>query len=259
MLFANDYNNSRVHIDETHSNQEYYCPYCGSPLITKKGDIRQHHFSHKATRLCSDSWVGERSHSYDISAWHNEWQSLFPKENQEVMLSLGDTKHRADVMIDCTVVEFQHSIMSVKAFDDRNNFYFNFGNKVIWLFDLSDLLGENRLTYEKGENGLDFHWRNPKRAFNNYDIKSGCIELFFQFGNEEKCIVRVMDVSTDGFEHFSTSDFMSKTEFLDYVGLKNGQCLPPCRDDIADNEQYRIFKEKYNIKLNKQQEIPFCS
>ena len=85
MLFANDYNNSRVHIDETHSNQEYYCPYCGSPLITRKGDIRQHHFAHKATRLCSDSWVGERSHSYDISAWHNEWQSLFPKRNQEVM------------------------------------------------------------------------------------------------------------------------------------------------------------------------------
>lgn len=254
MLFANDYDNNRVHIDETHSNQEYYCPYCGSQLITKKGDIRQHHFSHTARQHCSDSWVGERSHSYDISAWHNEWQSLFPKENQEVMLSLGDTKHRADVMIDCTVIEFQHSIMSVKAFDDRNNFYFNFGNKVIWLFDLSDMLREKRLRYEKCEDGLEFSWINPKRAFNNYDIKSGCIDLFFQLGTEEKCIVRVMDVSIDGFENFTASDFMSKAEFLDYVGLKNGECLPPCRDDIADNEQYRLFKEKYNIKLNKQQE-----
>ncbi len=254
MLFANDYNNSRVHIDETHSNQEYYCPYCGSPLITRKGDIRQHHFAHKATRLCSDSWVGEGSHSYDISAWHNEWQSLFPKGNQEVMLSLGDTKHRADVMIDRTVVEFQHSIMSVKAFDDRNNFYFNFGNKVIWLFDLSDLFSSNQLTYEKGEDGLDFYWRNPKRAFNNYDIKSGCIDLFFQLGNDDKCIVRVMDVSIEGFENFTTTDFMSKEDFLEYVGLKNGECLPPCREDIADNEQYRKFREKYNITLNKQQE-----
>ena len=254
MLFANDYNNSRVHIDETHSNQEYYCPYCGSPLITRKGDIRQHHFAHKVTHLCSDSWVGERSHSYDISAWHNEWQSLFPKRNQEVMLSLGDTKHRADVMIDRTVVEFQHSIMSVKAFDDRNNFYFNFGNKVIWLFDLSDLFSSNQLTYEKGEDRLDFYWRNPKRAFNNYDIKSGCIDLFFQLGNDDKCIVRVMDVSIDGFENFTTTDFMSKEDFLEYVGLKNGECLPPCREDIADNEEYRKFREKYNITLKKQQE-----
>ena len=47
MLFAVDYNNNRVHIDETHSNQEYYCPFCGAPLTTKKGDVRQHHFAHK--------------------------------------------------------------------------------------------------------------------------------------------------------------------------------------------------------------------
>ena len=36
MLFAVDYNDNRVHIDETHSNQEYYCPYCGAPLTTKR-------------------------------------------------------------------------------------------------------------------------------------------------------------------------------------------------------------------------------
>ena len=252
MLFAVDYNDKRVHIDDTHSNQEYYCPYCGAPLITKKGDIRQHHFAHKQDHLCSDSW--ERSHSYDLSPWHNEWQSLFPKVNQEVKLSLGDTKHRADVMVDRTVVEFQHSIMSVKAFDDRNNFYFNLGNKVIWLFDLSDLM-DNQLTFRKHSTGLEFNWRNPKRAFNNYDIQSGCIDLFFQLKEEPNiCIVRVTDVSTYGFEKFYTTDFMSKDEFLTYVGMKNGECLPPCREDIENNKQYCDFKEKYNINLNKQQE-----
>lgn len=254
MLFAHDYNNNRVYIDETHSNQEYYCPYCGVPLITKKGEKRQHHFAHHPSHHCSDSWVGERSHNYDTSDWHNEWQSLFPKDNQEVMLVLGDTKHRADVMIDKTVIEFQHSVMQVKAFDDRNNFYANFGNKVIWLFDLSDLLESNNIIYEKAEKGLVFNWKNPKRAFNNYDIKSGCIDLFFQLGNDDKCIVRVMDVSIDGFENFTATDLMSKEDFLEYVGLKNGECLPPCREDIADNEQYRKFREKYNITLNKQQE-----
>jgi competence CoiA-like predicted nuclease len=40
MLFASDFEDNRVHIDDTHSNQEYYCPYCGAPLVTKKGDIR---------------------------------------------------------------------------------------------------------------------------------------------------------------------------------------------------------------------------
>ena len=252
MLFAVDYNDNRVHIAETHSNQEYYCHYCGAPLTTKKGEIRQHHFAHKQNHLCSDTW--ERSHSYDISPWHNEWQSLFPKENQEVKLSLGDTKHRADVMIDRTVIEFQHSIMPVKAFDDRNNFYFNLGNKVIWLFDLSDLL-EDHLFYKETGEGLEFHWRNPKKAFNNYDIQSGCIDLFFQLKSEPNVgFVRVTDVSANGFECFYTSKFIDKDDFLPYVGLKDGLCLPPCREDIENNELYCAFKEKYDICLNKQQE-----
>lgn len=255
MLFANDYNDNRVHIDETHSNQEYYCSYCGAPLIVKKGDIRQHHFAHKKDHLCSDAWNrSDSSHKYDLSPWHNEWQSLFPKENQEVKLSLGDTVHRADVLIDRAVVEFQHSILPVKAFDDRNNFYFNLGYKVIWLFDLSDLFG-NKLTYKKCESGLEFHWDNSKKAFNNYDIQAGCIDLFFQFKDEdESCIVRVTDVSEDGFDCFFTTNFISKKDFLSYVGLENGQCLPPYREDIENNEQYCAFKEKYHINLNKQQE-----
>lgn len=252
MLFAVDYNDHRVHIDETHSNQEYYCPYCGAPLTTKKGEVRQHHFAHKQNYLCADTW--ERIHSYDISPWHNEWQSLFPKENQEVKLALGDTRHRADVMIDHTVIEFQHSIMSEKAFEDRNNFYFNLGNKVIWLFDLSDLL-EDHLFYQKTDEGLEFNWRNPKKAFNNYDIKSGCIDLFFQLkADSNACIVRVTDISENGFECFYTTNFISKNDFLTYVGLRNGQCLPPYREDIENNEKYCAFKKKYHISLNKQQE-----
>ena len=252
MLFACDYNDNLVHIDETHSNQEYYCPSCGAPLVTRKGQqIRC--FAHKPSCLCSDSW--ERSHSYDVSLWHKEWQSLFPRENQEVKLTLGDTKHRADVLIDRTVVEFQHSIMPVKSFDDRNNFYFNLGYKVIWLFDLSDLYEKGQLSFESTTDGLVFTWKNPKKSFNNYDIQSGCIDLFFQLNSDmSSCIVRVTDVSPYGFESFRTTSFMSQTDFLTYVGLQDGVCLPPCRDDLEQNQQYRQFCEKYNIHLNKQQE-----
>lgn len=255
MLFASDYNDNRVHIDETHSNQEYYCPYCGAPLITKKGDVRQHHFAHKQNHVCSDTWAHSGSGGYDVSSWHNEWQSLFPKENQEVKLVLGDTKHRADVLIDRTVVEFQHSIMSVAAFDNRNNFYFNLGYKVVWLFDLSDLYENGQLAYHSEGDGLVFGWKNPKKAFNSYDIQSGCIDLFFQLSDSENaCIVHVRDVSQGGFEQFSTSPFISKDDFLSYVGLKNGVCLPPCRDDLDQNQQYQLFKKRYNINLNQQQE-----
>lgn len=253
MLFANDYNDNRIHIDDTQSNNEYYCPYCGAPVITKKGDVRQHHFAHKVSHACRDTW--EINRSYDISPWHNEWQSCFPKDNQELKLSLGETVHRADVVIDYTVVEFQHSILSPDKFDDRNNFYLNLGYKVVWLFDLSDLFENGQLSFEKENSDLVFQWINPKRAFNRYDINSGCIDLFFQLNNDENnCIVRVKAVSEFGFESFTTSELMSKADFLYYVGLRKEQCLPPCRDDIEQNQKYRLFKEKYNITLNRHQE-----
>ena len=251
MLFASDFNDNRVHIDDTHSNQEYYCPYCGAPLVTKKGDNRRYHFAHKKGHACSDTWANGGSHGYDLSPWHNEWQSLFPKANQEVKLCLGETKHRADVLIDRTVIEFQHSIMPVTAFDDRNNFYFNLGYKVIWLFDMSDLYENGQLTYKPIDNGLAFTWKNPKKAFNNYDIQSGCIDLFIQLGDD---IVRITDVSPMGFESFTTTHLMVKDDFLTYVGLCDGICLPPCRDDLEHNQRYQRFKERYHINLNKQQE-----
>ena len=257
MLFASDYNDNRIHIDDTHSNQEYYCPFCGAPLITKKGGLRQHHFAHKQNHRCSDTWAhkGSSSGGYDLSLWHNDWQSLFPQENQEVKLVLGDTKHRADVLVDRTVIEFQHSIMPAAAFDDRNNFYFNLGYKVIWLFDLSSLYTEGQISYEERDGGLTFRWKNPKKAFNCYDIQSGCIDLFFQLNdNANACIVRVTDVSQFGFEQFRATKLISKDDFLNYVGLRDGVCLPPCRDDLEQNRQYQLFKVKYRINLNKQQE-----
>lgn len=47
---------------------------------------------------------------------------------------------------------------------------------------------------------------------------------------------------------------MSQNDFLAYVGLIDGKCLPPWREDIEKNEQYCAFKNKYNIQLTRQQE-----
>ena len=253
MLFAFDYYDNRVFIDDIQSNKEYFCPYCGAPLIPRRGDVRQHHFAHKSHHLCSDSW--ECTNSYDVSPWHNEWQECFPKENQEIRFSLGETKHRADVLIGRTVVEFQHSIMPVKAFDERNNFYYNLNYKVIWLFDLTDIVESGKLSYKKSGDELLFSWSNPKKAFNSYDVKTGCIDLFFQISNDEsKCIIRVIDVSESGFECFSASNLMSKKDFLEYVGVIDGVCPAPERADLEANESYLHFKDKYGVFLNNQQE-----
>lgn len=60
---------------------------------------------------------------------------------------MGEVCHRADVLVDRTVVEFQHSILSPSVFDDRNNFYLNLGYKVVWVFDISNLYKNGKIRY----------------------------------------------------------------------------------------------------------------
>lgn len=248
MLFAVDHNDNRVHINDTISKLTYYCPCCGTELITKKGEIRQHHFAHKAHHECSDTW----SKKYDISPWHDEWQEQYPKDNQEVKVSLGNISHRADVMIGRTVIEFQHSLISVKGFDNRNAFYSSLGYKVIWLFDLSEFYTSGQITDMVRNGVLTFRWKNPKRAINQYDVKTGCIDLFFQL--KEDGLVRVDDLSDTGFEEFYCSRWIDKNGFLVYTGLVEGNCAKPCLDDPYSSESYLAFKEQYCPNLNKQQE-----
>lgn len=255
MLYANDYNDRRVHIDKTQSNQEYYCPSCGAPLVVRKGDIRQHHFAHKANHLCKDTWERSGPSGYDITPWHSEWQSLFPEDNQEVRLELGEVCHRADVLVDRTVVEFQHSIVSASVFDDRNNFYLNLGYKVVWLFDINDVYKNKKISYCNEDDGCYFSWPNPKRTFAAYDVNKGEVELFFHIADgEDSSIFHVNWISDRGFETFRTSPPMTNESFLEHVGLKNGKCAEPYRGDKANNQQLKQFCEKNSISLSKQQE-----
>lgn len=249
MIVALDKDFNRIHIEDAVAKQECYCPYCGERLFQRKGEIRRHHFAHMPGKVCKDTWEA----TYDMSDWHYDWQNSFPKANQEVLLSMGEIKHRADVLIGRTVVEFQRSNMAVKTFSDRNSFYFNLGYKVVWVFDLREHVSSRRLRCDPDQK--TFHWAKPKNAFNLFQIQTGQAELFFQLTDgEDRCLVKVSQVSPSGFEKFTVSKWYGKDELLHYLGVRDGVCAAPERDDISENEEYRGFYEKYGISLNKQQE-----
>ena len=233
----------RTHIDEATSNNDYFCPFCKAPLDLRRGDIRRHHFAHAKHHLCTDTWSRDRSEN--DSTWHKQWQERFPINNQEIPLQLGEIKHRADVMIDRTVLEFQHSLLSPEKFSDRNVFYAGLGHKVIWIFDCMDV------TFSQKENF--YYWTRPKRTFRNYsDIASANqTELYFQ--TDESTLVHVIDVSSNGFECFKGYK-VSVSDFINSLKLRNG-CFPEAKpEDLIDNPDYLDFKQKYDINLNKQQE-----
>ena len=203
--------------------------------------------------MCNDSW--ENCHTYDISQWHNDWQQEFPKDNQEIPLKLGDARHRADILVGNTVVEFQHSIMSGKAFEDRNNFYHNLGYKVVWLFDMTDLFESGEILCTNKESNLLIQWNNPKKAFKEHAFRDDNVDLFFQISNTgEKCIIRVLETSEFGFEKFTATRPITKDAFLSYVGLVDGICAKPFIVSFVSGISYKDYKNKYCIKLNQQQE-----
>lgn len=174
MRFALDKEGNRTFIDGAHSKEDYFCPACKEKLVLKKGKNRAHHFAHPAHSRCSDTW------NYDMSDWHIAWQNRFPPESQEVILNKGGKKHRADVCLEDrkVVYEFQHSSLSSKEFEERNDFYSSLGYKVIWIFDLS-----NQYANELIENycGNKFKWSRPIKTFDCFiPQKRKNIHLYFQ-------------------------------------------------------------------------------
>lgn len=245
MYIALDKEQKRISIRDAVQGDTFFCPVCLEKMFVKSGTERARHFSHFPNCECNDSWNGQ----YDMSDWHYEWQNQFPPENQEVVVQCDDIRHRADVLTDRNVVEFQHSPLSSGKFNDRNVFYHgNIGYKVVWLYDMREDF-EQELITESASN--QFTWGKPRSTFRKYNLRVGEIDLFFQIADEGECILHIQTFTNDGFhiKHKYTKD-----AFLAYVGLINGVCPPPLHLDTQIDEEFREFSEKYNIQLNPQQQ-----
>lgn len=256
MFIAKDINtNSLIHIDEVKKEEKgsYTCPVCGGEVIKKMGSTVAHHFAHKALVECD-------TFTQDMSEWHKWWQNQFPKNNQEHIERLTisveeyenaseeynfatsktqsfikrhkDQKeitllHRTDVRACGYVIEFQHSPISREEFNERNWFYRMCGCKVVWIFDMTQLVGNSihfcSEAHKYGKSEALYKWNHPKKTFvdmlpqynkKHRDFKTGNfydseILLFFQFTdydsrNPDECIIEqvVWAIDDGGFSDF---------------------------------------------------------
>ena len=138
MFTALTKDNKRISIEEAIQGENYHCPVCGNPVIVKAANSNnvRTHFAHKRN-LCLDNW------KHDMSDWHFEWQSKFPIESREVVVEKDGVVHRADILINNTVIEFQHSSIRGEEFESRNSFYKSCGYRVVWLFDATDKMKDD--------------------------------------------------------------------------------------------------------------------
>lgn len=158
MYMACDEKNNRVDVSVAHKDKEYFCPVCGAEVIVKEGAVNAKHFAHK-NRECVDHW------SYDMSEWHRKKQGYFPMENRETVVSYGGETHRADILIQNTVIEFQHSTITAKEFAERNKFFTAAGYRIAWVFDVSSAFESENLSYANDDDNNLMAWKHPMRIF----------------------------------------------------------------------------------------------
>ena len=122
MLTANK-NNERIFALK---GERATCPGCGAPVIAKCGEINIWHWAHASRDEC-DWYKGE-------TMWHLEWKSKFPASDVEVIVG----EHRADVLHEGHVFEFQSKALSPEEMKEREMFWRRKGYKFSWIFNLTD-------------------------------------------------------------------------------------------------------------------------
>lgn len=124
MIKIGYFNNQRLHVDDYNPAIHEGRVKCeeGHVLIAKKGEVRMHHFSHRAAdgASCGSKGTGD---------WHLWWQGRINKNNiefriQKDILKIADTINIIGPNKDTlSIVEYQSSVMSAEEFAIRENFY----------------------------------------------------------------------------------------------------------------------------------------
>lgn len=208
MLVAISEEGHRIDANKAIKREKCYSPICRGLVVLKKGEINVAHFAHK-NRGCIDNW------NYDMSEWHKEKQNYFDIQYQEVVVESNDIKHRADILKDGVVIEFQHSPISASEFNDRNDFYTSCGYKVAWIFDVTDHINNEELFWNEYSTSKNvMKWKRPMRILkeiNNLRISSN-ISIWLNWDYQH------IDENSD---YIYRINWASKDEDSDIYNFKN--------------------------------------
>ena len=191
MRIALDSNGNRVFVDDSSRDETYFCPTCGEPLTARRGSVRVHHFAHRQGTECIDDWHYSEN---EMSEWHRTMQDLFDPSCQEVVVSCDGKTHRADVLCNGTVIEFQHSPINILEVDDRIRFFLALGYRVVWVFDLSGLVNVNVQTVCSDDVSiLRTEWSSAWHRVDHFDFSNADrLALWFAgYGDNGRIAFRV--------------------------------------------------------------------
>ena len=235
MIRANDKNSKSILIDDTIKGEEYFCPTCGESLIikAKNSEAVRAYFSHRPNTHCIDNW------KYDMSEWHRKWQEKFPEQCREFILENNGIKHRADVFINDTVIEFQHSPITHEEILERNKFYLSCGYPVVWVFDANAPAYKIKNKNNKNDcvdpmkcNEDDLCWNRAKSQFKPIFQKG--VSVYIQYkttvstqlkeynGKEFDILLFLTELTPKHFKFLPLRSYILQENFLQQYGVNTG-------------------------------------
>lgn len=245
MFIALDVNGNRISIENATKDSQYFCPICGKPLIIRATDSLavKTHFAHKRGTICYDDWT------HDMSEWHLSWQQRFPEQYREVVIEKNGIKHRADICIGNTVIEFQHSPITGEEIAKRNDFYLSCGYQVVWVFDATDKIKnwiEDSIDPMKCRDD-DLCWKRAKQQFAIRIPQQVTIYLQYktcisnpQYANQEFDIMLLLTkISPKDFTFYKTyPHYIIPNNFLKQYGISISGDVLSITDIINQTKAY---------------------
>lgn len=218
----------KVLVENAIKGNKYFCPICGEPLIIRAENSLavSKHFAHKKGTQCLDDW------SYDMSEWHKSWQDKFPEECREVIIEKNGIKHRADILINNTVIEFQHSPITNQEILKRNEFYLSCGYRVVWVFDAKDKIKNqyNDFIDPMRCRSGDLCWKRDKSQFASKFQRGVTVYLQYKTtvsvrgyeGKEFDILLLLTETDSKYFTFLPTKTYILENNFLQEYGVNTG-------------------------------------
>ncbi len=260
MFIALNADGERISIENATQDNKYYCPICGEPLTIRATNSLavKTHFAHKRGTICYDDWT------HDMSEWHLSWQKQFPEQYREVVIEKDGIKHRADVCINSTVIEFQHSPITGEEIAKRNDFYISCGYQVVWVFDATNKI---KNWFDESIDPMqcredDLCWKRAKQQFSVKIPQQ--VTIFFQyktftsseqFPNQEFDIMLLLTkISPKDFVFYKTIPYyILPNNFLKQYGISLNDDVLSISDIITRTKSYIQQERARQYEVNRKQ------
>lgn len=249
MQIALDKNNNRVCAEIASKENTYYCPICNESLILKKGKVNIDHFAHFNSE-CTDKW------NYDMSEWHYNMQNRFRPEQREVVVKHNGQVHRADILYNKKVIEFQNSTITAEEIAERNTFYNSAGYDVAWVFNVQEQYDLERIYWiESKENKLLLGWKYAMRCLKSFPTlnkynKNIILYLYWIDENNEEFFNKVIWTLKDENGDIDLKRFIIDENIcIDFKEKMSVEDFFKTKDDII-KEHLNSLNCNYKIKYD---------